>query len=113
VARLRDLGARFLGFPDGQGHAILGEKLEGASGILFLCPKCYATNKGEIGTHSVICWFLDVPAGVAPGPGRWKPEGTSIDDLTFVASPGRTPSVHLTNPQGCGWHGFVRNGDAT
>ncbi len=89
------------------------DSLAEAHGIMFLCPKCFAANKGPIGTHSVICWFVGkVPDDVFPKPGRWTPQGAGIDDLTFVPSEGRSCSVLLPGP-GCEWHGFVRNGDAS
>ena len=82
-----------------------------AQGILFLCPKCFASAGNSIGVHSVICWFKNrgVPDDMTPLPGRWNPSGTGIEDLTFV-EPGAV-SVLLTS--GCCWHGFVKNGDAT
>lgn len=83
-----------------------------AHGIMFQCPLCYAQNNGPMGTHSVICWFVGkVPDDADPKPGRWTPQGTSIDDLTFIPSEGLTQSVLLLG--GCGWHGLVVNGDAT
>lgn len=84
--------------------------LDVAQGIMFLCPKCFVTNNGPIGTHSVVCWFKGrVPDNLDPGPGRWNPIGTGIDDITFV--PPGAISVQLVG--GCGWHGFVKNGDAS
>jgi hypothetical protein len=82
-----------------------------AQGVLFLCPVCFAKNKGSVGTHSVICWFNDrgVLPDVTPGPGRWNPTGTCLDDLSF--GPPGAFSVWL-NGEGCGWHGFVKNGEA-
>lgn len=82
-----------------------------ADGIRFLCPKCYATNGGRVGTHQVVCWFEGrVSDDVQPGPGRWNPTGDSFESLSFV--PGRkTHSVLLLG--GCAWHGFVTNGDVT
>lgn len=78
-----------------------------AQGIRFICPKCFHTTH-----HGVICWFEGkVGDDVQPGPGRWTPSGTGIDDLTFV--PGekiKAVSVQLTG--GCSWHGFVRDGKA-
>lgn len=80
-----------------------------AQGIIFVCPLCLAANGGvRAGVHSVICWFTGVPASVEPGPGRWNPSGTGIDDLTFV--PPGAVSVQLIG--GCNWHGFVIRGDA-
>jgi hypothetical protein len=111
--KLRHLNATFIKLESEKGaFAMTGEKLSSdTQGICFLCPLCFATNHGEVGTHSVICWFhgRGVPDELDPKPGRWNPSGSSIDDLTFVP-PGMT-SVLLTG--GCGWHGFVKNGDAT
>lgn len=85
-----------------------------AQGVMFLCPKCFETNGGKVGTHSVICWSRSrgVPDNVRPGPGRWALVGTSIDDLTLNADPpGTARSVQLVESV-CGWHGFVTNGEA-
>lgn len=81
-----------------------------AQGVSFLCPECFRTNNGKVGTHMVICWFngRNVPADMEPLPGRWNPSGTGLDDLTFVG-PGAV-SVLLLG--GCNWHGFIRNGSA-
>jgi hypothetical protein len=80
-----------------------------ADGLIFLCPKCFAEHGGPVGTHVVICWFTGrVPDDLDPRPGRWNPQGTGLDDLTFVG-PGAV-SVLLTS--GCGWHGLVQNGAA-
>lgn len=111
--KLRDLDATFLRIADEGGveQNQMDVSLEEAHGIMFLCPKCFAENGGSVGTHSVICWFAGrgVPDERTPGPGRWNPEGTGLDDLTFVG-PGAV-SVLLTS--GCRWHGFVSRGEAT
>lgn len=108
MPKLRDLDAEFLTLIDSKTmrrHDTLAE----ADGIIFLCPKCFASNNGSVGTHSVICWFVGkVPDELDPKPGRWNPRGTGMDDLTFIG-PGAA-SVLLTS--GCGWHGFVKNGSA-
>lgn len=77
-----------------------------ADGVLFLCPKCFQTNGGTIGTHSVICWRSRVPQTEDPKPGRWEFEGTGLHDLTLVAG---SRSVLLMG--GCNAHFFVRSGD--
>lgn len=107
MPRLRDLDGTFLRIVDDRSfnHDV---PFAEAQGVRFLCPKCFATNGGPIGTHSVICWFVGVPLTMLPGPGRWNPSGTGLDDLTFV--PPGAVSVLLTS--GCGWHGFVRDGSA-
>jgi hypothetical protein len=109
--KLKELDAHFLHDVKPNGSCRRSQEMAGAAGIMFLCPKCFAANGGKIGTHSVICWFVGkVPDDLNPKPGRWNPSGTGLDDLTFVG-PGAA-SVLLTSPQGCGWHGFVKNGDA-
>jgi len=123
--RLPDLDARFVGRFRVEGGRRLHsrvESLQGAQGVLFQCPKCAegrergadeeTGRRYAIGAHYVICWFRNpqdappVPDDVFPGPGRWTASGTSLEDLTL------SPSVLLTGEGGCGWHGFVRNGDA-
>ena len=105
---LRELDARFLKNL-GNGGSQKVETLSEADGIIFLCPKCFATNGGKVKTHSVICWFVGkVPDDLGPKPGRWNPQGTGLDDLTFV--PPGAVSVRLTG--GCGWHGHVVSGAA-
>ena len=77
-----------------------------ADGLWFLCPKCFQTNEGNVGTHMVLCWKPHVPQTTSPKPGRWMMTGTGFHDLTL------SPSVHLSG-EGCGWHGFIKNGEAT
>jgi hypothetical protein len=83
-----------------------------ANGVVFFCPKCFAANGGPVGTHSIICWSRSrgVPDDARPS-GRWALDGTSMDDLTLNADPPSSArSVLLLD--GCGWHGFVTNGNA-
>lgn len=109
--RLRDLDAQFLRTVDSSDakENRIGVPFAEANGIMFLCPKCFAANKGSVGTHSVICWFTGVSQEWSPKPGRWNASGTGLDDLTFV--PPGAVSVLLIG--GCEWHGFVKNGDAS
>lgn len=85
------------------------DEIAGADGVHFLCPRCFRANGGEVGTHWMLCWFEDkVPDDIAPGPGRWKPQGTTIDTLSFV--PGKkTCSVQVGNHL----HGTVTAGAFT
>ena len=113
MPKLQDIEGQFLTRVVEDGHVYHhyeGVTLLDAHGISFLCPKCFAENNGPVGTHTVICWFEGkVPDDAEPGPGRWNPVGTGMDDLTFV--PGRkSHSVLLIG--GCTWHGFVTNGSA-
>lgn len=89
------------------------DSLAEAQGIRFLCPVCFKANGGSVGTHSVEVTFAGRGVGDEFGshnseglPSRWAVSGTGLDDLTT------TPSVFLKGP-GCGWHGYITNGDAT
>jgi hypothetical protein len=77
---------------------------EAAQGVMFLCPRCFAVNGGERGTHTVLLWFagVGVPEHWRPLP-RWERQGSGFEDLTL------SPSIDISQP--CGWHGFIRNGD--
>lgn len=101
--KLADLEASFVGqlSEDGRQYRKVPTLAE-AQGVMFICPKC--------GGHSILCWFKDrgVPDTQDPKPGRWIPSGSGLADLTFVG-PGAA-SVLLTG--GCGWHGFVKDGNA-
>lgn len=114
--RLTDLEAKFYRWEkraDGHVYHVPVPTLAEAQGVRFLCPKCFAENGGPVGTHSVVCWSRSrgVPDEATPAPGRWTLDGTCIDDLTLNGDPpGNARSVLLT--AGCGWHGFVTNGDA-
>lgn len=85
-----------------------------AQGVQFLCPKCFASNAGRVGTHMVRCWFRGrgVSDDEFPKPGRWTPAGSGLDDLTFVPGEPAMPVSVLLTGGGCGWHGFVVRGDA-
>jgi hypothetical protein len=78
-----------------------------ADGIFFLCPACFAANKGNVGTHGIICWQPHVPQTESPGPGRWSFQGTGYEDLTLVAG----SSSILLNGAPCKAHFYVRNGE--
>jgi hypothetical protein len=136
--RLRELDAHFVGvwhddraMGGGAGWRML-PSIEGAQGLMFQCPKCAEGKEageelddvtGEMrgfrrGAHPILCWFRNprnapaAPDDVAPVPGRWWMEGTSIDDVSFVqGNPPITNSVLLQG--GCNWHGYVTNGGTT
>ena len=101
---LKTLEPSFLTYTE-SGKFTLHDQFENADGIVFLCPKCFTVNGGPTATHSIICWTDKVPQDTVPGPGRWIFTGTGYDDLTL------TPSVML--PDGCAWHGFIRQGAVT
>lgn len=103
--RLTELAAKFLKCDDNR-HFRFVATLAEADGVEFLCPKCFAANGGPVGTHAVICWSPTIPQDTSPTPGRWSMEGTSLEDLTLVAS---SSSVLLHG--GCEAHFFVRSGE--
>lgn len=121
--RLRELDASFVGEANEKGFRHL-DGIDGAQGVMFQCPKCAGQcQSGEedgrkffIGAHYILCWFrnpinaLPVPDSLDPKPGRWNAKGTGLDDLTFV--PPGSVSV-LLQGAGCGYHGFIRDGEAT
>jgi len=81
-----------------------------AQGVEFLCPRCFETNHGPVGTHMILCWFDGkVPADRVPGPGRWTPAGTGLDDLTLNA-PACSPNRSVQITSGCLAHFHVTNG---
>ena len=114
--RLRSLDAEFVSQynPVTGSHHRQGDQIDGAQGVLFLCPLCQK--------EMILCWFANpinaprVPDSAYPRPGRWTASGNSVDNLTL------SPSVNLdtheaqtAEQQGyhpCKWHGWVRNGDA-
>lgn len=115
--KLTDLEPSFLRYQkdkEGRVHFLTVDTLADAMGVEFLCPKCFETNGGKIGTHGVVCWSRSrgAPEGVQPGPGRWKIDGTSFEDLTLNAdAPSKKRSVQLHG--GCGWHGYITDGYAS
>ena len=106
--KLVDLEPQFLRVKTPGKEYIHADALLQAQGVRFLCPVCYTKNNGPVGTHQVLCWFAGtgVPDSEFPKPGRWKVTGTGFEDLTLH------PSVHLSGP-GCGWHGWIKNGEVT
>lgn len=76
-----------------------------AHGIMFLCPLCFQNNGGGEGTHHVHMPFANRGVDPAKHQHQWNAEGTGIEDLTT------TPSYLIIG--GCGWHGYLTNGEAT
>jgi len=84
---LDDLDPHFLKFIDEKTHQRIDSIAE-ADGIIFLCPKCFAANNGEVNTHSVICWHPRVPQNGSLQPGRWE-----------LPSPSTLPRVRVLRRQ--------------
>ncbi len=109
----KELEAKFIAIVEPNKVHKYVETLAEAQGLQFLCPKCYAEKGSRPGVHSIICWFRGrgVPDDEFPKPGRWTPSGDSLTNLSFVpGDPPHATSVLLTG--GCGWHGYVTNGEA-
>ncbi len=107
--RLTELEPQFLKRIDDSNFREVDSIAE-ADGIMFVCPLCFENNgKSNIGVHSVLCWNPSVPQTTAPVPGRWNLVGTGYGDLTLQAG---SSSILLTG-EGCGWHGFIGNGEVT
>jgi hypothetical protein len=104
--RLVDLDAKFLKRSADDCWTCEGVSLADADGLMLLCPVCFRTNGGKVGTHAVICWQPHVPQTALPGPGRWNFQGTGIEDLTLVAG---SSSVLLQGAP-CQAHFYVRGG---
>ena len=84
-----------------------------AQGIWFLCPVCFQKNEGAVGTHSCEVTFEGRGAKDDEGshtlegaPSRWAVTGSTFEDLSTH------PSIFLNGP-GCGWHGYITNGEVT
>lgn len=109
--KLTELQPQFIRLGDKPSISVHVKSLAEATGITFLCPKCWTANGNtSYGTHTVKCWFEGVPLHIIPGPGRWKPKGTGYADLSFV--PGlHSRSVRLIG--GCAWHGYITKGEVT
>ena len=103
-----DLRGIFLGMPyeneTGRYHP-RAYSIEDAEGLSFLCPVCYINNKGLIGTHTVICWSLNVSQEWFPTPGRWNLVGTGLSDVSLVTG---SSSVAIQGP--CNAHFWVTQG---
>ena len=109
--RLSELNPKFRKHPvkkNGSVYWLHAKTLAEASGIQFLCPVCFESNNGPIGTHSVVCWNKSVSLDWVPGPGRWDMTGTGFDDLTLTAE---ASSIQLTSEGGCQAHFYITNGN--
>ena len=116
---LRELEARFISYSQESADEMFKrgvsvpsyilshvDSFSGADGISFLCPKSFAQNHGNQGTHRIQVYFVgsSVPSHLGRNKNgetvRWKANGSSLDDLSL------TPSIQEEDPT-CGWHGFV------
>jgi hypothetical protein len=104
--KLTELNPQFLKILDERTFQHTDDIAE-ADGMCFLCPVCFVTNNGTVGTHSCICWQPRVPQTINPIPGRWNFSGTGYSDLTLTAG----SSSILLQGEGCKAHFFITNGE--
>lgn len=81
-------------------------RFDEADGVEFRCPRCILLDPPQ--PHTIIAWFTGrerIMAERDPGPGRMVCTGTSLGDLTL------TPELQFMD--GCGWRGFVTDGNVT
>ena len=102
-----DLDPYFISLPDIKTGAFQKVKfIENASGVSFLCPKCFLDNKGKKHTHRIIIWEEKCPEENIGKRNKWIFDGVDIVTLTLNAHGSR--SVLLVG--GCAAHFFVTNG---
>lgn len=99
--KLTELNPRWLGhggpcIRDAQGNPV--PERHGV-GISFDCPCRGACSRIGIEFENPL------DGGPAPGTHTWRRDGDTFETLTL------SPSIQRT--EGCGWHGWVRNGVAS
>lgn len=100
--KLRDLDARFLDSYGGTNSEGVVFPHRTGVGVIMNCP-C-----GTHGEDNQLYVPFEAPLDGGPCLERkgWKRTGDTIDTLTL------SPSVLRADPDGCGWHGWIRNGEA-
>jgi len=97
---LRELEGQLMKRSD-NGNAQDVESVAEADFLQLLCPGCFALNGGAVGTHRVNLPF-----------NKWSPEGTTLDDLTFVPRKVGGTSVLIHPGSDEQWHGWILDGQA-
>lgn len=102
--RLSDLNPVFLhhGGEGVTGPGGVPVPLQEGVGLSFDCP-C-----GACGIRCAVIFSNPIGGGPSIVQGRtptWERVGETFDALTL------TPSILRTLPRGCGWHGFITNGE--
>lgn len=101
--RLAALNPTFL-HHGGPGISLDGEPVPRTDGVGLLCD-CPCGNADE--SHQL---FVPFANPIGPGPlveqDGWRRTGDTFETLTL------TPSIHrLEKRGGCGWHGFITDGE--
>jgi hypothetical protein len=97
--RLTDLDPRFLG-SGGEGVTINGQPAPERTGVGvdLDCP-CGCGRRLFVAFRNP----LDGGPPIHPAASQWQREGDSFEALTL------SPSIRRRD--GCGWHGYIRNGE--
>ena len=98
-------GAPTLTLPGEREYLITVQTLPEAHGIMFLCPKCYQENSGEVSTHHIHMPFASRGVDLTKHTHQWNVTGNDYNDLST------TPSYMIVG--GCGWHGYITNGEVS
>jgi hypothetical protein len=102
--RLVDLNPRWIG-AGGEGITLAdGSPAPERTGVgvIFNCP-CGCGDEGYVPFQNP----LDGGLPLDPNRSVWQRTGETFETLTL------TPSIlKVRNPSGCGWHGFITNGEA-
>ena len=102
AVKLTELNPRWMGY-GGEGVTQDGKPVprrEGV-GLAYTCP-C-----GKCATERYVGFANPLDGGPPVSRVAWQRTGDTFDTLTL------TPSILHTLPQGCGWHGFITNGEVT
>jgi hypothetical protein len=104
--RLTDLNPRWVGAGGTGVSNADGSPVpeRGGVGISFDCP-C-----GACGIRGYVAFENPLDGGqpyISPGQPTWQRTGDTFETLTL------SPSILRTPPYACGWHGWIRNGEAT
>lgn len=98
--KLRELGAKLYASTNGTFNEV--EKISDADFVIMLCPGCLRSGER---THSLTLRLK--PPGT-----HWTPEGTTIDDLTFIPRKVGGTSVLAGCTPEIQWHGWILDGEA-
>lgn len=96
------VGAGGEGISDKHGNPLL--KREGI-GMMFDCPCRQCGVRGFVSFSNP---FDGGAAYIDPGEPTWSRTGDTFEALTL------SPSIHRVKEKGgCGWHGWIKNGEVT
>lgn len=105
MKRLTELNPQWVGC-GGDGITFQGQPVPRREkiGVSFDCP-CGCGTLCFIGFENPVDG--QGPHNLTPGAHLWTREGDDFEHLTL------RPSIQRADPDGCRWHGFITNGEAT